>query len=206
MNRSKCNKCKEWHPTSIHGLYKELNDEKTKSKNEEISSTSHVESVATTLKAKNTKSEEPAFTMVVPVYTSTNDDKHNEVLTYALLDTQSDTTFILDEVADDLVMSNYEEVQLELITMSSTESKSCKKYNNLRIRGMDSSTYIALSPTYSRSHIPGEYSQIGTKQTAQKYKHLNNIQDKMHNLQKHCKFSLLIGCKRKMISLRLLDY
>ena len=71
--------------------------------------------------------------MVVPVYISTNDDQHNEVLTYALLDTQSGTTFILDEVADDLVMSNYEEVQLELITMSSTESKSCKKYNNLRI-------------------------------------------------------------------------
>ena len=118
---------------------------KTKSKNEEISSTSHVESVATTLKAKNTKSEEHAFTMVVPVYISTNDDKHNEVLTYALLDTQSDTTFILDEVADDLIMSNYEEVQLELITMSSTESKSCKKYNNLRIRGMDSSTYIAIA-------------------------------------------------------------
>ena len=103
-----------------------MNGEKTKSKNEEISSTSHVESVATTLKAKNTKSEEHAFTMVVPVYISTNDDKHNEVLTYALLDTQSDTTFILDEVADDLIMSNYEEVQLELITMSSTESKSCK--------------------------------------------------------------------------------
>ena len=147
MNRSKCNKCKERHPTSIHGLYKELNGEKTKSKNEEISSTSHVEYVATALKAKNTKSEEHAFTMVVPVYISTNDDQHNEVLTYALLDTQSDTTFILDEVEDDLVMSNYEEVQLELITMSSTESKSCKKYNNLRIRGVDSSTYIALPPT-----------------------------------------------------------
>ena len=185
MNRRKC---KERHPTSIHGLYKELNGEKTKSKNEEISSTSHVESVATALKAKNTKFEKHAFTMVVPVYISTNDDQHNEVLSYALLDTQSDTTFILDEVADDLVMSNYEEVQLELTTMSSTE------YNNLRIRCMASSTYIALPPTYSRSHIPGEYSQIGTKKTAQKCKHLNNIQDKMHYLQKHCKFALLIGC------------
>ena len=43
--------------------------------------------------------------------------QHNEVLTYALLNTKSDTTFILDEVADDLVMSNYEEVQLESITI-----------------------------------------------------------------------------------------
>ena len=127
----------------------------------------------------------------------------NEVLTYALLDTQSDTTFILDEVADDLVMSNYEEVQLELITMSSTESKSCKKYNNLRIRGMDSSTYIALPPTYSRSHIPGEYSQIGTKQTAQKYKHLNNIQDKMHNLQKQCKFWSAYWVQLRLLPLKL---
>ena len=95
-----------------------------------------------------------------------NDDQYNEVLTYGLLDTQSNTTFILDEVADDLVMSNYEGVQLELITMSSAESKSCKTYNNLRIRGMYSSTCIALPPTYSISHIPGEYSQIGTKKTA----------------------------------------
>ena len=47
--------------------------------------------------------------------------QHNEVLTYDLLNTKSDTTFILDEVADDLVMSNYEEVQLELITIQASD-------------------------------------------------------------------------------------
>jgi hypothetical protein len=43
--------------------------------------------------------------MVVPVYLSHCDSPDNERLVYALLDTQSDTTFILDRTYDALGMS-----------------------------------------------------------------------------------------------------
>lgn len=37
--------------------------------------------------------------MIVPVWLSTLENPSHEILTYALLDTQSDTTFVLDETA-----------------------------------------------------------------------------------------------------------
>jgi hypothetical protein len=37
--------------------------------------------------------------MIVPVWLSTQEDPSHEILVFALLDTQSDTTFVLDETA-----------------------------------------------------------------------------------------------------------
>ena len=70
-----------------------------KLKQEETNLTSHEEFVATTLKANNIKS--PLLWLCLSII-STKDDTHNEILTYTLLNTQSDTTLILDEVAVDL--------------------------------------------------------------------------------------------------------
>lgn len=54
---------------------------------------------------------------IVPVWVSSITQPDQEVLVYALLDTQSDTTFILDEVAKELETVK-ENVSLRLSTMS----------------------------------------------------------------------------------------
>ena len=52
---------------------------------------------------------------------------------------------------------------------------------------------LTLPVMYGRKEIPGDYTQIGTTETAKQYNHLRDIQDKLHQLQ-NCTFGLLIGC------------
>ena len=56
--------------------------------------------------------------MIVPVYVSHNTFPQHEVLVYALLDTQSDSSFILKETADSLHVSGHK-FNLKLSTMLS---------------------------------------------------------------------------------------
>ena len=63
----------------------------------------------------------------------------------------------------------------------------------MRVRGLNSSTYVTLPVMYGRKEIPGDYTQIGTTETAKQYNHLRDIQGKLHQLQ-NCTFGLLIGC------------
>ncbi|XP_062597834.1 uncharacterized protein LOC134259249, partial [Saccostrea cucullata] len=56
--------------------------------------------------------------MIVPVWLSVQENPSHEILTYALLDTQSDTTFVLDETAAALHV-NRQPTRLSLSTMTS---------------------------------------------------------------------------------------
>lgn len=64
-----------------------------------------------------------------------------EILIYALLDSQCDSSFILEVVANDLDGSA-EQVKRELSTMSSKRTiVPCRSLQGLQIRGMFSSVY-----------------------------------------------------------------
>ena len=89
--------------------------------------------------------------------------------------------------------------ELQLTTMCSTKKIPCNRYNGIRVRGLNSSTYVTLPVMYGRKEIPGDYTHIGTTETARQYNHLRNIQDKLHQLQ-NCTFGLLIGCDDKVMS------
>lgn len=70
---------------------------------------------------------------VIPVWLSSTSQPGKEVLGYALLDSQSDTTFILSEIAGAL-NTKKEKVKLKLSTLPSTGVKS-QHLNNLQVRG-----------------------------------------------------------------------
>ena len=66
---------------------------------------------------------------IVPVYVS-NPDNSKEVMVYALLDTQSDSSFILEQVAD-VLDAPAEVVKLKLSTMASRGAlMKCKRLEN----------------------------------------------------------------------------
>ncbi len=68
---------------------------------------------------------------IILVWVSSTNEPDHEILVYALLDTQSDTTFILDEVAQEL-NTNKENVSLQLSTMSTRVTViPCQKLKNL---------------------------------------------------------------------------
>ena len=111
---------------------------------------------------------------------------------YALLDFQSDTTYVLSEVAEALE-ANKEQVKLKLSTMTSrTTVVSSQRVNNLQVRGFYSGKKISLPPVYTKEFIPANRAHILTNVTAKAWSHLKHLQEGIAPLQ-DCEVGLLIG-------------
>ena len=137
--------------------------------------------------------------MIVPVYLSHQDRPESEVLVYALLDTQSDTTFIHDDICDELGLEG-SKTKLLLSTMfAENKAIECKCLTGLQVRGHDSQEIVPLPTTYSRNIIPANRSHIPTPEMADKWSHLKPIVNKLMPLGS-CKVGLLIGynCPRAL--------
>lgn len=110
--------------------------------------------------------------VIVPVYVSGPSDSHKEVLVYALLDSQSDSSFILEKAADVLDV-NKEPVTLKLSTMSfKGTTVPCKRLKYLHIRGIFSPKMIIVLKVYTREFISANRTHIPTKETAKTWPHL----------------------------------
>ena len=129
--------------------------------------------------------------MVVPVYISSDKNPEEEFMVYALLDSQSDTTFILEETVNKLQTDSMP-AKLKIFTMTSCSDVKCRRYTNLSVRGLDSTKKISLPATYSRSFIPTNKNQIATPDVVKNWKHLENLSEKIYPLQ-DCEVGLLIG-------------
>ncbi|KAJ8404442.1 hypothetical protein AAFF_G00337090 [Aldrovandia affinis] len=203
-NRKICDMCEKGHPTCLH-------DNRTK---EERMST-RPDGARDSDKSKERKMERPQnnpartsseatshrviqnvkdthTSTIIPVWVSATSEPDREVLVYALLDTQSDTTFILEETAKPLHTKN-EPVQLKLSTMASRNIVvSCRKLTGLQVRGFYSDKIIPLPVTYSREFIPANRDHIPTPETAKAWPHLEHIADEIAP-QQSCDVGLLIG-------------
>ncbi len=103
---------------------------------------------------------------IIPVWISSITQTAQEFLVYTLLDSQSDTTFILNEVAEALDASK-QQVKLKLSTMASrTTVISSQKVKYLHVRGFYSDKRISLPPVYTREFIPANITHIPTNETA----------------------------------------
>ncbi|XP_020567593.2 uncharacterized protein LOC105356562 [Oryzias latipes] len=136
--------------------------------------------------------------MIVPVWVSTIDGE-TEKLVYALLDTQSDTTFVDQDVSNALKAKSCP-VKLRLTTMVGRDmTVKSQRVSGLRVRGYFSSSYINLPHVYTKDCIPVNRAHIPTNETASKWNHLSKIVDEIPPLQ-DCEVGLLIGynCARAM--------
>ncbi|XP_034088632.1 uncharacterized protein LOC117557059 [Gymnodraco acuticeps] len=205
-NRKICETCEKGHPTCLH-------DNRTR---EERMSTNHDGERESTMerpqgKAASTPHEATSNTVfqnvkvphtstIVPVWVSATSEPHREILVYALLDTQSDTSFILEETAKALHTKN-ETVQLKLSTMASRNTVvSCRKLTGLQVRGIYSDRIIPLPVTYSREFIPANRDHIPTPETAKAWPHLEHLADEIAP-QQSCDVGLLIGynCSQALV-------
>lgn len=106
--------------------------------------------------------------------------------------TLSDTTLVLDDVAQDLD-ANIENVCLRLSTMSTRSSViPSQKLTNLQVRGYYLEKRIPLSPLFRQELIPADRSHIPTSETALKWPHLEHLADKIPP-PLDCEIGLLIG-------------
>ena len=92
--------------------------------------------------------------MVVPVWFLHSNNPNHSRLVYALLDSQSDSSFILDHTLDSFKVDS-EKINLSVSTMTgSNQSVSSRKSSGFSIRGHNLVENIALPPLYSRPEIP----------------------------------------------------
>ena len=129
--------------------------------------------------------------MVLPVWVKTEQDGSQEVLTYALVDTQSDNHYITEDLAEKLNMP-HEETRMKLKTMTSVSVLNCRKYYNVKLRGYDMNAEVVLKSCYTQAHIPYSRDQIPSKVAVSKSPHLAHIAPLIPPEQ-DCEVGLLIG-------------
>ena len=98
-----------------------------------------------------------------------------EKLVYALLDTQSDSSFIEENLCSQLAAAT-EPCKLKVTTLLGKDvTVECQKASSLRVRGYTSTHVIDLPPTYTRDSIPLDREHIPTCETAKKWDHFESI-------------------------------
>ena len=185
--RHTCQKCKGRHPTVLHDNNRRRNPDRESAW--QGAPQSGIVDRAATLSADNGHA---STTHVVPVWVSTASKPQVEILTYALLDTQSDSTFIEEAISNKLSVQS-DPVNLKLSTLLGRDvTVACKRLRNLRVRGYTSVKYIDLPPTYTQECIPLDREHIPTCETAKRWSHLSGIALEMPPLLT-CDVGLLIG-------------
>ena len=130
--------------------------------------------------------------MILPVYISSAHNPNEELLVYALLDTQSDASFISEKTTHKLGL-NGTNVTLSLSTLSDSASIiQSKKISDTVIRGFKNSECIKLGALYSRPSIPVNKSHIPTPCKASEWSHLKCIENELMPY-KNIEIGLLVG-------------
>ena len=183
--RLTCSMCKKKHPTCLHENRSAPEKKEDRSDSE---STSVPKSTSYTSQGVSTTST----SMIVPVWLSASSRPDNELLVYAILDTQSDATFILKETSDELGAET-EPTKLRLSTITSQELLvNSERVSSLQVRGYNSDLKIPVPTAYTRTVIPTDEGHIPTKSTAKRWDHLRAMEDEMQDLL-DCNVGLLIG-------------
>ena len=191
--RATCSICSKRHPTALHGDRIKVETPEPNIDNKETVS-SQTGAVFLNHGISGNK-----CSMIVPVFVSHSENPSEERLVYALLDTQSDTTFILENTRQALGLSGTD-VKLSLSTMHAESAivDSCK-LKGLIVRGYNSDLKIHLPTVYSRHIMPANKSHIPTADMARRWPDLACIADKLMPVR-DIEFGLLIGynCARAL--------
>ncbi|XP_026101642.1 uncharacterized protein LOC113072978 [Carassius auratus] len=188
--RHTCNICNRRHPSCLHDDRKQRPVEATA--NSSTSTENHASLETHNVVSHASTQRSSATSSIVPVLVSSIQEPHREVLTYAILDTQSDSTFVLEDVLDKLNV-DAQPVKLKLSTMTAIDTIiSSKNVRGLQVRGLHSKDHIQLQQAYSRDFIPVDKSYVPTNETALLWPHLRHLADKLPPLL-DCDVGLLIG-------------
>ena len=135
-----------------------------------------------------------SHSLIVPVGLHHECNPDNKIMVYVLLDDQSNFCFTKTSAIEKLNLHG-PEVHLKLSTVLAKEDITSEKITGLVVCGVNESTYICLSRTYTRDIIPAKRSQIPRPETAPKWPHLKRIAD-MYNLmpyKEEVDVALLLG-------------
>ncbi|XP_067945302.1 uncharacterized protein [Watersipora subatra] len=200
--RATCKKCQKRHPTALHrephewernrstdtkapetqtntsgGMKMETkpNKQYTSTLKESQGNTAREDSLQKTKKldVKFTSCAEKGLNMILPVYVSSQFDPQKEVLIYAMLDSQSDSTFLTTDVGGMLnTDTTIEDVQMETLNGSTLEK--INLHHNILVRGFHECTKLSIA-AYAWNDFSCDKDQIPTRDNLAKYEHLVEI-------------------------------
>ena len=149
----------------------------------------------------NGQGKTQANSMIVPVWLSHRNNPSNKRLVYALLDDQSDTTFITDITLNHLGVSG-PETNLLLSTMHATDELiKSRKIEGLMVQDFKRQVTLQLPKAFSREIIPAKRSHIPRPESALQWPHLEKIATQIVPYQSNVEIGILIGsdCPRAIM-------
>ena len=187
--RATCTKCGKRHPTLIHLDRVNAVEGEASSPAKKVEVPANATSVSC---YTNHNSSRTLTSMIVPVYVSSSERPSEEFMTYAMLDTQSDSSFVSNSLEKSLNLKG-DEVRLKLSTMASSAMiVDCHVIKDLNIRGLNSQKTITVPKLYTKNVIPADKNAVPTPNTAKAWPHLQTIAKEISPLQ-NCEIGLLIG-------------
>ena len=203
LSRSNCRDCNKRHHTLLHGVNPTNQTVQIQSYHSQGGiqdlQNSHPDSAAATANASSVSLTSPGeltvitSSKIVPVFVSHRDYPRKKVKVYALLDDASDTTFVTNQVKEELGISGVE-TNLSLSTMHGKRVISVSRIDGLIVERPGRRAKIDLARAYTRDKIPSRRNQIPTPAIAERWPHLQRIKEKIPELEKKIEIGLLIGC------------
>jgi hypothetical protein len=125
--------------------------------------------------------------MIIPVWINHSDNPETKILVYALLDDQSNTTFVTQEALKSLNVSG-PETQLSLSTMhADNEVIASNKMKGLAVSDYDHNISIPLPTTFLCTTIPARRRHIPCPEMVNQWPHLvpivNSLTPYQHNIE-----------------------
>ena len=203
-----CGKCKQKLPTCLHDNSRE-NTEST----DRVDKVTPEASVNSTnaISAENPQCSEDAAvrctsicsiewqqsgqdqSLIIPVWVSSSENPRNDALTYALIDSQSNATFITEKLRQTLEIDGVA-THLRLSTMhQENEVIDCKKVQGLVVADLQRQVSIPLPKVYTRETIPYKPHQIPKPEVALQWDHLNRIAEELMPYREDVQVGILIG-------------
>lgn len=189
-NRLTCKVCGKAHPTSLHGDIPPPPKTEIKAANSE--SQAQARSGLTHKNGRPATEITNLSSLVVPVWVSHQGEPLNERLVYAMLDTQSDTTFVLDKTCEALGVTGTP-TKLKLSTMfAENRLVNSSRVTGLVVRGYQRDVRIRIPVALSREIMPANKDHIPTPEKARQWPHLQRVAEELMPLSQ-CEVGLLIG-------------
>ena len=156
--------CGKRHYTILHGVFDKAEPEMRAGGESPVAvSSSGGSDEENEVKNNSISTTSSLCSLYVPVFLSSKSNPTKEVKVTAMLDVQSDTSFVLEDTAD-LLPAPSQRVFLNLTTLTSSNlSVECNKYEDLQVRAIDSNEYITLPEAYSRQRICEKVGQIPSR-------------------------------------------
>ena len=169
------NVCSGKHPTVSHGL--KIQKHKKKGNNEDTD-TNENKPEEVKFASTNTVSDVISMCIVLVQITSTNTSK--KVHIYGLLDSCSQGTFILDQLANDLTISR-RTTSVTIKRLNGEFTSNSRALEGLKVASIsgDNSEWLPLPRTFTRPDVPVDNDDITKPSQLRKWKELENVTDKL---------------------------